>query len=168
MNWEIFWNAFSAIGSITASITALFIVKWNIKLSNKKNLEFFLNEFSFTPDDDKENKQDFIEICLANTGNRRISIKSLAFKLTNVQSRGFQNWAMDFPCVLEIEEIKVYTIQKDFLKKWIDEGIKDYSILSDEYIVLFAKDLSDKEYSYNTKIKYREYMAKSDIRLYKK
>ena len=166
-SWEMFWNALSAIGTIGAVITALFIIKWQDKINQRKKVKIewkhMKGQIVFDVFQDDE-EYDSIFINFVNTGNRKVIIEQIKFLFKDGSSYGYTHLIattetdMTLPCKLEIEDAKNLKIPRTDFRKFVQLLQKSNAQKLNEKVVIVAEDTSGKEYACRTGVKYSDYL----------
>ena len=171
IDWDIFWNALSSIGTIAAVVVALLITKWENAISNRKKIKIkFLNgytdgsgvvTFEGFPDGKSIN---CITVEFINIGNRKVILDCIKLEITNKRAVHltppisiFDNNEMTLPCKMDIEEVAYFRILVSDFYKIIHQYQQEQGNLNNE-IILKVIDTSGKEYKYNTGFKYVQYL----------
>jgi hypothetical protein len=168
------WDALSAIATIFAVFTALFITKWQDMLNNRKELKI---EWGHTEKQcyrsisfigfPEERRVDEIVVRFINTGNRKIVLSSAFLHFPSntdnhlipefITPKG-QIPAMTFPCEIEPENCRYFTFPcSDFINA-IKIFMKTNHVKDNDVLLIVAKDTTGKEYKYNTKLEYQSYL----------
>ena len=167
MSWDIFWAAVSSIATLAAVITALFIVKWQDIINNRKSIKIELRHCDdrVTYEGLQENRPvDALQFKFFNNGNRKVIIEGVKFTLKNGESFGFTDLKItnenDFtlPCVIEIEEAKYMKIPTTDFNIFINSN--KMALHSNENFTIQAEDTTGKKYIYNSGIRYADYIQK--------
>ena len=156
MDWDIFWQALTAVGTISATITALFITKWQDRIKNRKNMKIIwkhgdgkrawnaidklTNDYAF----------DYVILELVNIGNRTILITSICFKFNKCSIAWTKYKDINFPLKLNKEDIATTYIQIDEFYKNIKECLDNKLCTITQNIVIVATDSTNKEYKLST------------------
>jgi len=168
------WDALSAIATIFAVFTALFITKWQDWLSNKKELKIEwghiekqkyieITFFGFPED----RCVDEIVVRFTNTGNRKIILTGAYFRFPSkienhliperIKPIG-QIPTMTFPCEIDLENSQKFSFPCSWFISGINTFIKDNHIKDNDELVIVARDTTGREYIYNTRLKYQSYL----------
>ena len=136
---ENFWFGYmSYIGAILAIITALFIVKWENIIKNKKKLMIQWNhtsrrnqiEISWIANKKTKNNYNYnyILLKLCNTGNKMIIISSIKLEFFNKHSvvlspdfftdKTYFGTDIKFPCKLDVDEFASLHIPVDWFGEY--------------------------------------------------
>jgi len=174
VNWEIFWTAAAAIGTISATVVALFIVKWQDKRSNHKDLKIKwehegrveheeLNDgiesrFPAFHQRIKAKTIDSIVISVLNSGNRKIILENVRVETSpnrfiNFESSTLNN-SLRTEVSLEIEEREFFPM----LYKTFMNTIRHSGKNLNAEIVVTVTDTSGQKYTHNTGIKFSQYL----------
>lgn len=186
-----FWFGYmSYIGAILAIFTALFIVKWQDLVNNKKNINIKWKHllrssgiercWDVSGDFSYDNKFNFIQIKISNTGNRLINIASMYLHLSSqcnvvlskhlFTDETYSNVDIQFPCRLDVEETAALHIPMPWLCETIEVSIKDNRCYPPDKIAITVVDTTDQKYSLRTNIAniayleyYRDFKSKHVI-----
>ena len=175
IEWETFWTALSAIATATAVVVALFIVKWQDVISNRKKLKIeWLNCSDTHTTQDKALYASYkgfhegltlsgIKVRFVNIGNRKLILQDVAIELANDMKYPLipeifeKNPGMNFPCTLEIEETSEFWIPIERFIKDINQKINEKRISPNEKINLVVEDTVGKKYFLTTGHSFGDY-----------
>ena len=171
---EIFWQALTAIGTISATIVALLITKWEHHLNNKKELKIewlhvfrgevpgkILERSWNITDKSKENTFfSHIRINLINTGNKIILITGIKLSFEDGTFGGLIGFeGLNFPCKLDREEFTAIYIPAYYFCETIRERIITGQSTLAEKTAIVIVDSSSKEYKLTIKRNFDWYMC---------
>ncbi|GBU23784.1 hypothetical protein R83H12_00402 [Fibrobacteria bacterium R8-3-H12] len=177
MDWSLIWQAATAIGTILVVITALFSIKWQDKINNKKEMKIIWMHGdgikAMIATDKAKEKYPFKYVILefANTGNRIIIIKNFVFKFKNKSSAFLPKFADKFPVRLTKEDILLINIQIDEFYEIVRSSLDSGNCVANEEVVIVAEDSVGKTYrlstgiSFDFYVKYYEHLLKNASRV---
>jgi len=174
------WTAIStiatiltAIGTMLAVFTALFITKLQDKINNRKELSiswlFVEKQQSggrlLYPDISNNHHIDELCVQLINTGNRKIIINGVFIELSpqtfiHLHIHAIKTKDIPFPCILEPEMASEFYVLYNIFLGTIKTAFEDGYINANSNIIVSARDTTGKTYSYKTNQKYSYYLAK--------
>ena len=176
---ENFWFGYmSYIGAILAIFTALFIVKWENIIKNKKNLKIEwnhsfrgnLSEISWIANNKTKdnNKYNYILLHLCNTGNKMITISCIKLEFYNKHSvvlspeyftdkTHYEN-DIKFPRKLDVEEFASLHIPVIWLGEVILTSIANGYCTPSDKIVIVVNDITSTSYRIKVDINFKYYL----------
>ena len=172
IDWEVFWNALSSIGTIAAVIVALYITKWQNVISNRKEIKIkyrngyvhgnTIRTFDGFPEEKPIN---CITVEFINTGNRKVILDSIKLEFKSKHAFGLippfsslDDKEMTLPCGLEIEEVGHFRILVSDFHAIVKNCLESSQGSLNDEIVIVASDTTGKEYRYKTGFKYNQYL----------
>lgn len=156
LNWELFWQAASAIATTAAVIVAL----WQTRYQNKKKLKMdFVENMTYLPSTGRGKvvRNQYFAINIANVGNRKVSIQRVGIQGLNghefhIQPSEPYGATIQFPYDLDVEQILSFPMEKEVVLKNIYEQLKITKNLSkDKPLKFFAIDSVGKKHFCKTK-----------------
>ena len=166
-NWEMFWQAASAIATTAAVIVAL----WQTRYQNKKKLKVeFVENMTYILNGGRGivKKNSYFVVNIVNVGNRKVYIEHFGFlgkDKNGLHERVIQpaepfGKPIEFPYELDIEQNLSCPLEKlDFLIK-----LKEGNLLEeDKKLIFFAKDSTGEFYTCQTPKTLRQYLEEYKI-----
>jgi hypothetical protein len=170
------------IGVILAVFTALFIVRWENLIKNKKSLKIQWNhsmrgsqkEISWkVTNETKEDKNfNYILLKINNIGNRMISISHILLEFYNKNTvvlsthyfydKTYTETDIKFPCKLDVEEFALLHIPIDWFCGMIKTSLDNDCCKSSDKIIIAITDTADKTYKIKTSMTFGYYMQYFD------
>lgn len=161
MDWNLFWTAFGAIGGTlgaVATTAAVVVALWQTKYSQKKIIKLgFSDNFQlYNPNTGESVK--FIGISVANTGNRKVIIRTWGVHLKEgsaivmppVDANGIEKMVYTkLPQTLDLEESIDLQWQKDKFQLFLKAN--EDNIEKSKPLVFYVNDSTGKQYTVKTK-----------------
>lgn len=161
MDWNLFWNAFGAIGGTLAALAttiAVIVALWQTKYSQKKKIKLSFNEdITIVPQNAKVFYR-YVGVTVTNIGNRDIVISSWGFKLHNGErivvvkdtSPISSLIQINLPHKIAIEESIDLTYNKKYFFDVLLENIENKKIQQDQKLEFYVIDSTGKFYIVKT------------------
>lgn len=161
-NWNLFWNAFGAIGTTIGSmITAIAVVVAVKQYKQPLKKVIKVEVTSAIGGDLLGNPVPFYCISVKNKGIRMVQINSINVKgkkkvlwINNVQYDS--NAKIALPAKIEPEECKDFLFRVDNFRKAINKAVNDKALRKNEKLIVFVKDSLGDEYFCKTNIKIKD------------
>lgn len=156
IDWEMFWQAASAIATTAAVIVAL----WQTSYQNKKKLKIkFVENMTYLPNTGRGKvvPNQYFAVNIANIGNRKVCIQRVGIQGSNghefhIQPSEPYGATIQFPYNLDVEQSLSFPMEKDVVLKNIYEQLKITKNLSkDRPLKFFAIDSVGKKHFCKTK-----------------
>ena len=166
MDWNLFWNAFGAIGTTIGSmITAITVVVavYQYKQPLKKRIRITFNSGIIVfPLDDSDDK--IYSINVSNTGIRPVVLTNIYFRVgkNNLVLNNLEHAhcaKVQFPYTLNQEEAVSMHISCLHLKSVLEKLIAEHKISGSAKIKILVTDTTGGEYFHNTRCKVRQIAA---------
>ncbi len=159
-NWNLFWNAFGAIGTTVGSIItaiAVFVAIMQYKQPLLKNISVNFNSAIGIID-----KKKLYCISASNKGLRNVLVYSIYIKGRN--QKILLNAAQDakysklLPIEVEPErKLEIYFEEKKF-KEIVKEALNDGVLSKRDKLIVSVEDALGKEYTHNTRIRISKFI----------
>lgn len=171
MDWNLFWNAFGAIGGTLGALAttiAVIVALWQTKDSQKKKIKLSFNEdITIVPQNAKAFYR-YVGVTVTNIGNRDIVISGWGFKLHNGErivvvkdtSPISSLIQIDLPHKLAIEESIDLTYSKKYFLDVLLENIESKKIQQDQKLEFYVIDSTGKFYIVKTPQKAEDILEK--------
>ena len=171
MDWNLFWNAFGAIGGTLAALAttiAVIVALWQTKYSQKKKIKLSFNEDITIVPQNATAFYRYVGVTVTNIGNRDIVISSWGFKLHNGErivvvkdkSPISSLIQIDLPHKLAIEESIDLTYSKKYFLDVLLENIESKKIQQDQKLEFYVIDSTGKFYIVKTPQKAEDILEK--------
>lgn len=161
MDWNIFWNAFGAIGTTIGSIVTAVAVVVAVKQYKQPLKKIVKVEFSPAITSYLGSNLEFYCISIQNRGIRQVQIESLCIKgnkkilcLNNIQSYLSNN--KNFPIQINPEENKNFLFEIDRFGKELKQAVEEGAVKKNKRLVIFAMDSLGENYYCKTHMKIKD------------
>ena len=159
-DWGMFWQATSAIATMAAVVVAL----WQTTYNNKKRLQIRVRESVILTG--KDSSEPYIEIEIANTGNRKVIITRYGISLNEnyfiVAVPNDDNMInTESPVMLDVEEYKIIRWKKSEFIQILRERCTTSNNMR---VTIFVQDSSGKMYIKKTPKSRLQYLDETTIK----
>lgn len=164
MDWNMFWNAFGAIGTTVGSLTTAFALIVAVK-QYKQPLEKLIKvEFTSAVSCDENGRAlTFYCIKVKNKGVRTVQINSICVKgnkkelwINNAQFDS--NVKVDIPVKIKPEECKDFLFELDNFRGAIKKAVNDDVLRHNKKLIVFVTDSLGENHYCKTKIKIQKFI----------
>lgn len=161
-DWNLFWNAFGAIGTTVGSIAtavAVIVALWQTKFNEKKKLRINFSDSYVVYSPHQHTKVDVICLNVVNVGNRTVILDNWGFRYSNKKESGLIGfnqsilesvYSPKLPHDLPIEATVTLFWEKVFFERAIAEEISCGHLKSNKRVVFFVTDSTGKIYTTKT------------------
>lgn len=167
-DWNLFWTAFGAIGTVLGSIAttaAVIVALWQTRIAYKKKLKLSFDDNTKIMADSGTIIADFVSLSVTNIGNKDIVISSWGFYLKNKSKvKIFSNLPIEnlplllknefitkFPYKLSVEHSTTFYYERRLFLKIIPEYYENGELDADKPIKFYVMDSTGKEYTVKSK-----------------
>ena len=165
MDWNLFWNAFGAIGTTIGSLitaSAVFIAIKQYRQPLKKIVQVKMTS-AISWDTISGRPLDFYCISVKNRGIRSVQINSIYIKgkrkniwINNMQFNS--NVKIDFPVEIKAEENKDFFFEIDIFSNEIKKAVEKKILIKRKKLVIFITDSLGDDYIYKTKFRISSFL----------
>ena len=151
INWELFWNALSAIGTLLAVSVALFMPYWQILIQNKKKLSLSLSTCIITEDNKVTEKR--LSLSFLNKGFKDETVHSVYFKINKDAYLFNDNFRIPpsfTHIIIKFDSSTPVHYNADHISTVAKLFIENKKVKASDKVVLFASDTGGKSYNFKT------------------
>lgn len=154
VNWNLFWNAFGAIGttfSAIATTVAVIVALWQTKIAYRKKIKIEFKENSIFQAWNGSGLEHVVIFKISNVGNRNITLNSLSIHLDGGYTIAlfpdkFRDKTIEFPYLLNIETSTEIIMRYSQFVQYLADIVEKDPMLADKKMLIMVTDSVGDEY----------------------